>query len=351
MTNGGRRLVYFDEWMDPSGPDRARALSGLELIELDSAGSADTNWKVLSGAHGHQLRPSTETPEIYYPRGDFFQRCPSLLAIASAGAGYDMVNVDDCTEAGVLLFNQTGANAESVAQHVLAMMLTLTKQLIQSDRAMRSNHRDWTRWDYSGRELTGRTLGIVGLGNIGRCVARMTGAVFGMRVIAYDPYLADSDFADRGAEKCDSLETLFRDADFVSINCPLTDETRGMINGDLFNVMKETAYFVITARGGIYDELALEDVLRAGQIAGAGLDVFEQEPPAMDHPLLKFDNVLVSPHNAGITDDANLNMVTSALEQWADVFAGQRPRNLINPSAWDAFQTRYQAVFGLSAAE
>ncbi|MDP6895955.1 MAG: NAD(P)-dependent oxidoreductase, partial [Rhodospirillales bacterium] len=117
------------------------------------------------------------------------------------------------------------------------------------------------------------------------------------------------------------------------------------------NVMKETAYFVITARGGIYDELALEDVLRAGQIAGAGLDVFEQEPPAMDHPLLKFDNVLVSPHNAGITDDANLNMVTSALEQWADVFAGQRPRNLINPSAWDAFQTRYQAVFGLSAAE
>ena len=345
MTERRLRLVYFDEWMEPSGPERARALSGVELIKLDSAGSIDFNWQTLSEAHGHQLRPSTETPKIYYPRGDFFQRCPSLLAIASAGAGYDMVNVDDCTEAGVLLFNQTGANAESVAQHVLAMMLTLTKQLIQSDRAMRSNYRNWTRWDYSGRELTGRTLGIVGLGNIGRCITRITGAAFRMRIIAYDPYLAEADFAERGAEKCDSLETLFRNADFVSINCPLTDETRGMINRDLLNVMKETAYFVITARGGIYDELALEDVLRAGRIAGAGLDVFEREPPAVEHPLLKFDNVLVSPHNAGITHDANLNMVTSALEQWVDVFAGRRPSNLINPAAWEAFQARYQALF------
>lgn len=351
MTDRARRLVYFDEWMDPSGPARAGALAGVDLIELDSAGDADVNWRALAAAHGHQLRPSTETSKEYYPRGAFFERCPDLLALASAGAGYDMVDVDACTEAGVLLFNQTGANAESVAQHVLAMMLTLTKQLIQSDRAMRSARRDWTRWDYTGRELTGRTLGIVGLGNIGRCVARMTGPVFGMRVIAYDPYLADSDFAERGAEKCDSLETLFRDADMVSINCPLTDETRGMINGDLFSVMKETAYFVITARGGIYDEQALEDTLRAGGIAGAGLDVFEREPPPADHPLLGFDNVLVSPHNAGITSDANLNMVSSAVEQWADVFAGRQPKNLVNPAAWDKFQSRYQALFGLNAAE
>ena len=351
MTDGSHRLVYFDEWMDPSGVERAGAIEGVELIELDSAGDAETNWRALATAHGHQLRPSTETPKVYHPRGDFFERCPDLLALASAGAGYDMVDVDACTEAGVLLFNQTGANAESVAQHVLAMMLTLTKQLIQSDRAMRSARRDWTRWDYSGRELTGRTLGIVGLGNIGRCVARMTAPVFGMRVIAYDPHIDDADFAARGAEKCDSLKTLFQEADFVSINCPLTDETRGMINGDLFNVMKETAYFVITARGGIYDEQALEEVLRAGRIAGAGLDVFELEPPAVDHPLLGFDNVLVSPHNAGITDDANFNMVTSAVEQWGDVFAGRRPKNLINPAAWEKFQSRFQALTGLQAAE
>ena len=346
MAYCDRQLVYFDEWMDSSGEDRAKALEGVRLVQLNSMASAESNWEALASAHGHQLRPSTETPEIYYPRGDFFRRCPQLLALASAGAGYDMVDVEACTRAGVLLFNQTGANANSVGQHVLAMMLTLSKQLIQSDRAMRSVRRDWTRWDFNGRELTGRTIGIVGLGNIGSCVAKITGPVFGMRVIAYDPYISDSNFFERGAEKCERLETLFSEADFISINCPLTSETRGMVNGDLFNLMKNTAFFIITARGEIYDEHALEETLKAERIAGAGLDVFEQEPPSPDHPLLNFENVIVSPHNAGITDDANLNMVISAIDQWAQVFAGQRPRNLVNADAWDKFQMRYNELFG-----
>ena len=350
MAYCDRQLVYFDEWMDLSGGQRAQALEGVRLVQLSSMGPAEINWQALATAHGHQLRPSTETPEIYYPRGDFFRRCPELLAIASAGAGYDMVDVEACTSAGVLLFNQTGANANSVAQHVLAMMLALSKQLIQSDRAMRSARREWTRWDFNGRELTGRTIGIVGLGNIGSCVAKITGPVFGMRVIAYDPYISDANFLERGAEKCGSLEALFSEADFISVNCPLTNETRGMVNWDLFNVMKKTAYFVITARGGIYDEDALQEALLAKRIAGAGLDVFQQEPPPPDHPLLDFENVIVSPHNAGITDDANLNMVISAIDQWAQVFGGQKPKNLVNPDAWNKFQGRYNELFGSSDA-
>ena len=118
-----------------------------------------------------------------------------------------------------------------------------------------------------------------------------------------------------------------------------------------YRVMKKTAYFVITARGGIYDEHALQEVLQAERIAGAGLDVFQQEPPPPDHPLLNFENVIVSPHNAGITDDANLNMVISAIDQWAQVFGGQPPNNLVNPDAWDKFQGRYNEFFGSSDAD
>ena len=340
------RLMYFDEWMDPSGPELAKELDGVKLVELRSLDPPDNNWRALALSHGLQMRPSTETPEIYYPQANFFKRCPQLLAISSAGAGYDMVDVEACTSAGVLLFNQTGSNAESVAQHVLAMMLVLSKKLIQSDRAIHSGTRDWTRWDFSGRELTGRTIGIVGLGNIGRSVARITGPVFGMKVIAYDPHIDGDHFFRHGIERCYRLEDLFRDADFVSVNCPLTTETCGMINSDLFNMMKKSAYFIITARGGIYDEIALERALREERIAGAGLDVFQKEPPAIDHPLLNFDNVIVSPHNAGITDDANRNMVRSAIDQWAEVFRGRKPKNLVNPDAWATFQVRYKELLG-----
>lgn len=351
MSNIKRRLVYFDEWMDPSGSEKALTIPAVEAVCLDSAGSPETNWQVLQLGHGHQLRASTETPKIYWPRGEFFARCTNLLAISSAGAGYDMVDVEACTDAGVLLFNQSGSNAESVAQHVLAMMLTLTKKLIQSDRAMRSLGRDWTRWDYTGQELTGRSIGIVGLGHIGRRVSVLCGGLFGMRVLAYDPYISDDDATACGAERLDELDQLFHAADFISINCPLTAETRGMIGDALFAGMKPGAYFISTARGGIHDEVALEAALRNGLLAGAGLDVFEVEPPPNDHPLLGFDNVLVSPHHAGITVDANVNMVDSAIEQWIDVFAGRRPARLINPEAWDVFAGRYQALFGLNAAE
>ena len=346
-----RRLVYFDEWMDPAGPEMAARIAATDVVRLDQQADPETLWPALAAAHGYQLRPSTETRKMFYPTAEFLARCPELLAVASAGAGYDMVDVDACTEAGVLLFNQTGANSESVAQHVLAMMLTLTKQLIQSDRAIRREARDWTRWDYTGREVTGKTVGIVGLGNIGRRVAELCGTLFGMRVLAYDPYITDADFAERGAERMTDLTAMFAAADFISVNCPLTDETRLMIGGAQFAAMPRHAYFITTARGGIHDEAALAEVLAADGIAGAGLDVFEAEPPAHDHPLVRFDNVIVSPHNAGVTIDCNHNMAVSAAEQWADVFAGKRPRNLVNPDAWEAFLGRYHARFGASAAE
>jgi D-3-phosphoglycerate dehydrogenase len=224
-------------------------------------------------------------------------------------------------------------------------MLTLAKQIIQSNCAIRRASRDWTRWDYKGQELTGRTVGIIGLGNAGRRVAQLCAGMFGMRVIAYDPLIEPENFVERGAESVD-LETVMAVADFVSVNCPLTKFSRGMIGAAEFAKMKPSAYFISTARGGIHDEVVLAEVLAKRRIAGAGLDVFIEEPPPAAHPLLDFENVVVSPHNAGVTVDSGLNAAKAAAEQWAVIFAGERPRRLVNPDAWDGFVGRYQALFG-----
>ena len=350
MTETPRHLVYFDKWMDPIGDRMAAEIPSVALQRLSFDDDPEANWPTMMRAHGYQMLPSTETRAPFIPDAAFIARCPDLLALSATGAGSDMVDVEACTAAGVLVVNQSGSNAESVAQHVLCMMLALTKQIVQSDRAIRREGRDWTRWDYVGQEVTGRTVGIIGLGNVGRRVAALCGGLFGMRVIAYDPLIGPEDFIERGAESVD-LATLMASADFVSVNCPLTKVSRGMIGGAEFAAMKSGSFFVTTARGGIHDEAALAKALSEGRIAGAGLDVFVEEPPAADHPLLEFDNVVVSPHNAGVTTDSGFNSAKAAAEQWAVIFAGRRPPRLVNPEAWDGFAQRYEALFGAPISE
>ncbi len=340
-----KRLVFFDNWMDPIGERMAAENPAIDLQRLSFDDAPAVNWPTMERAHGYQMLPSTETRIPFVPDAAFLARCPDLLALSATGAGYDMVDVEACTEAGILVVNQSGSNSESVAQHVLGMMLALAKQIVQTDRAIRRASRDWTRWDYKGQELTGRTVGIIGLGNAGRRVAQLCAGMFGMRVIAYDPLIEPKDFVERGAESVD-LATVMSSADFVSVNCPLTKVSRGMIGAAEFAKMKPGAFFITTARGGIHDEAALAEALTERRIAGAGLDVFIDEPPAADHPLLDFDNVVVSPHNAGVTLDSGFNAAKAAAEQWAVIFAGRRPPRLVNPDAWDGFAERYEALFG-----
>lgn len=345
MTPDVKTLVYFERWMDPVAERMLADEKDVRLGKLAFADAPEKNWPALEAAHGYQLLPAYDMRGRFLPDRSLIERCPNLLAVSTTGAGYDIVDVDACNEAGVLVVNQAGSNSESVAQHVLGLMLALTKQIVQSDKRMRRDAGGWTRWDFQGRELTGRTLGIVGLGNVGRRVSTHA-KPFGMRVIACDPYITGDDFRERGAERVD-LDDVFRDADFVSINCPLTDETRGMVGARHYALMKPTAYFITTARGGIHDEAALAEALAAGRLAGAGLDVFDPEPPPLDHPLLKLDNVVVSPHNAGVTDDCLYNMAVYAAEQWITIFKGQRPPRLINPEAWPRYRERYQRLFGV----
>jgi D-3-phosphoglycerate dehydrogenase len=271
-------------------------------------------------------------------------RTPDLLVVSSSGAGYDTVDVDACTRAGVLAVNQAGGNAESVAEHVLGMLLCLTKRIVESDRRMR-RAAGIRRLDYMNSEALGKTVGIVGLGHVGTRIAELCGGLFRMRVLACDPYLSAGEIRARGAEKVE-LEALLRQSDFVSVSCPLTVETRGMIAAREYAWMPRHACFITTARGGIHDEAALAEALRSGAIAGAGLDVWDPEPPPPDHPLLQLDNVVASPHIAGTTREARRNNGSIAARQILDVLDGKPAPRLLNPQAWPAFAKKFERVFG-----
>jgi D-3-phosphoglycerate dehydrogenase len=273
-------------------------------------------------------------------------RAPNLLAVSSNGAGFDTVDVDACTAAGVIAVNQAGGNKEAVAEHVMAMMLTLSKRIVETDRYMRRQS-DIPRNDFIGHDLTGRTVGIIGLGHVGSRVAELCRGLFRMRVLACDPYLTEQEIAARGAEKV-PLDALLAQADYVSVNCPRNKETRNMIGAAQYARMQKHAYFITTARGGIHDEAALAEALAAGRIAGAGLDVWEKEPPPHTHPLMAFDNVVISPHTAGVTVESRTNIARIAAEQMLDILDGKRPARLLNPEVWPAYCARFERILGFS---
>jgi D-3-phosphoglycerate dehydrogenase / 2-oxoglutarate reductase len=246
----------------------------------------------------------------------------------------------------VLVVNQSGGNANSVAEHALAMLLTLSKRIIEADRALRRDA-NVNRNALMGNESSGKTIGIVGIGNVGRRISELCKGLLHMKVIAYDPFLTAGEIAARGAEKVE-LDELMRRSDFVSISCPLNKDNRGMIGARQFALMQSHAFFITTARGFIHDEKALYEALRDKRIAGAGLDVWDKEPPPPEHPLLQFDNVLASPHTAGVTKEARENMGRIAAEQILDALDGKRPPRVINPEVWPVYARRFEQTFGFA---
>jgi D-3-phosphoglycerate dehydrogenase / 2-oxoglutarate reductase len=303
---------------------------------------------ILAQAHAYQIGSSRQELAMKYQGyTPLLQRCPNLLVLSTNGAGFDTVNLKDATEAGVAVVNQAGGNKEGVAEHVMAMMLTLSKRIVMSDHAMRSGA-TYDRRAFMGDDVQGRTIGIIGLGHVGSRVAELCKGLFQMRVLAFDPYLSAEDIKSRNAEKVGSLDELLAQADYVSINCPHTAETRGMMGAAQFEKMQRHAYFITTARGGIHDEAALETALKAKYLAGAGLDVWEDEPPPSDHPLLHFDNVVVSPHSAGITRQSRHNIARIAAEQMIDILDGKKPPRLLNPEVWPAYRERFGKILGFT---
>lgn len=340
------RLVYFESFMKPAAVEILSGRDDLDLIRLEYAAPAEENLTEMRRAHGYQIQPRTELREPWFGDAALLADCPNLLAISSTGAGYDMIDEDACTKAGVIVLNQSGTNKEGVAEHALGLILSLSKKIAVSEKAMRTA-RDLDRRLYEGNDILGKTLGIIGIGHIGTRVAELCRGLFQMTVLAYDPYLTAAQISARGGTKTD-LPDLLRRSDYVTVHCPRTSESFGMLGVDQFALMKPAAYFINTARGGIHDESALADAVKSGRIAGAGLDVFLKEPPELDHPLLHIDNVIVTPHNAGVTAESMLEMVTATAHQWIDVFHGKVPPRMVNPEAWPLYSKRFTELLGFT---
>jgi D-3-phosphoglycerate dehydrogenase / 2-oxoglutarate reductase len=349
MAVNTKRVFYVKYLAAPDYEATLARRPDVRLDKLENESPDAAAAPILTAAHAYQIGSARdEIATKYHATAALLARAPNLLIVSTNGVGYDTVNVKDCTAAGVLVVNQAGGNREAVAEHVVGMMLCLAKRIVEVDRAMR-REKNLDRNRFIGNDMFGKSIGIIGIGHVGSRIAELCGGLFKMRVLACDPYLTKEEIAARGAEKVELADLLGR-ADVVSVNCPLSDETRGMIGAREFALMQPHAYFVTAARGFIHDEAALAAALTAKQIAGAGLDVWAKEPPPVDHPLLQFDNVIVSPHTAGVTVETRANMAKIAAAQILDALDGKRPPRIVNPEVWPAYVKRYEQAFGTTPA-
>lgn len=336
------RIVRFDSWVNAAFDERLRAEPRVDLQVHAMPASAHAVHQALAGAHVfHVSAAKDEIPAFAHVTDALLAACPTLLCASSYGAGFDPIDVAACTRAGVAVVNQSGGNAVSVAEHTLGLILGLAHRIPESDRRLRRD-RGFTREDLTGLEIAGKTVGLVGIGNIGRRVATLAQA-FGLSVLAFDPLLSADEIRLRGAQPMD-LPDLLAASDIVSLHCPRNADTRGLINADAFARMKPGALFVSTARGGIHDEAALYEAIRSGHLGGAGLDVWDQEPPPLDHPLLGLDTVIATFHTAGVTHEARRNMASISAQQIITLLQGHRPPRLVNPEVWPAYSQRFEAI-------
>ena len=326
------RVVRLDVWTAPCFDEILARNPDIRLDILERDGDDARNWKLLADADIYHVSAARdEVPENLLVTDELLARCPNLKCVSTSGAGYDTVDVDACSKAGIVVVNQAGGNARSVAEHAMALILALAKRLPESSHLLRHG-KGFVREDLMGREISGKTLGLVGLGHIGTHMARLAQA-FGMEVLAYDPYLDHATIAARHALAV-SLDELKARSDIVSLHCPRTSETLNMFDAHCFQQMKAGAWFISTARGGIHNESDLYDALLAGHIGGAGLDVWAVEPPPQDHPLLTLHNVVPTYHTAGVTHEGRGNVAAIAAEQILEICQGKAPARMVNPAIY-----------------
>lgn len=317
-------------------PDGILGFGEIGLDLLDEA--PDLRWEFLTETAA-ALRPEQiagyDALIVLTPRIDeaTLVGADRLALIARFGVGYDSVDVAACSRAGILVTNAPDGVRRPMAGVVLTFVLALSHRLLEKDRLTRAGR--WSeKLDFMGRGLTGRVLGSIGLGNIGRELFALA-APFEMRHLAHDPYVTEEQARASGVELVD-LETLLRSSDFVVVNCALTPETRHLLNAERLAMMRESAYLISTARGPIVDQGALTAALREGRIAGAGIDVFEEEPVDPNDPLLSLDNVILAPHALGWTDEWALRTGHSAFRGVLELAAGRVPPFVVNREAIDS---------------
>ena len=296
--------------------------------------------RLLRAATAEAIRDAVRTASaaaVRYParlRGEAIREARELLVISTSGRGTDAIDIPAATTGGIAVVNNPGLGTVPVSEHTVGLMLALAKRIPMLDSRVRRGQ-GWPNHDLSSLiQLEGRTLGIIGLGDIGTEVARKCVAAFRMRVLGYDPYVPPAKAEAVGATWVRDLGPLLAESDFVSLHPELTEETRGMIGEAELQQMRPDAFLVSTARGPIVLEAALVRALREGWIAGAALDVFAPEPIPAGSPLFDLDNLILSPHVAGLTVEAMRDLAVSAATQILQVLRGERPPHLVNPEVW-----------------
>lgn len=281
--------------------------------------SSEELLKLIGGYEALIVRSRTKVTR------DVLRQGTRLKVVARAGVGVDNIDVDAATEMGIMVVNAPAGSTQSVAELTVGLMLSLARRIPEADMSMKGNR--WEKASFRGTELSGKVLGLIGSGRIGREVARIC-QTMGMTVAAYDPYLPQ-EVAEPAGIGLTTLEDVLQRSDFLSIHAALTEETRHMVSHKQLAMMKRTAYLINCARGAIVEEEALVMALQEGLIAGAALDVYETEPPS-GSPLLRLDNVVLTPHIAASTHDAQRRTGLLTVEQVVEALAGQEPVFLVN---------------------
>jgi glyoxylate reductase len=262
---------------------------------------------------------------------EVFNAAPKLKIVSQLAVGFDNIDLAEATRKGIYVTNTPEVLTDTTADFAWALLMTVARRIVEADKYVRSGQWKvaWHPAMLTGRDVYGATMGIVGAGRIGYAVAKRAKG-FDMRILFYDVVPRPEIEKDLGAKKVD-MDTLLKESDFVSIHVPLMKETHHLMNAERLKLMKKTAYLINNSRGPVVDEKALYEALKKGQIAGAALDVFEQEPTALDNPLLKLENVVVAPHISSASFETRAKMAEMVAENLVSFFQGKRPPNLVNP--------------------
>ncbi|TAJ97928.1 phosphoglycerate dehydrogenase [bacterium] len=304
------------------------APQGLEVFERTPGFKVDVRLglkpaeikKIVGDYNGWVIRSGTKVT------ADLIETAENLKVIGRAGVGVENIDVEAASKKGVVVMNTPGGNNVTTAEHTISLMLSLARHIPQAVASLKGGQ--WKRDRFMGVELCNKTLGVIGLGNVGRIVAERA-AGLRMKVVAHDPFISSENAARLGVELV-SLEEIFKRSDFITVHVPLTNETRGLINRKAFAKMKKGVRIINCARGGIVDEKDLAEALKEGKVAGAALDVFVDEPPPPDHPLLKMEQVVTTPHLGASTDEAQLNVAIAVAEQMVDFLSRGIIRYAVN---------------------
>src|SRR5438445_2468780 len=316
--------VLISDKLEPPGLDLLRQ-EGIELDERHGLTGAALQ-EAIRAADGVIVRSGTRIT------ADLLENPGRLRAVVRAGVGVDNIDVAAATRRGIVVMNTPGGNTISAAEHTIALLLALARHIAAADASVRQGK--WERNKFVGTQLAGKTLGVVGLGRVGREVARRA-AGMDMKVIGYDPFMAPDKAAQLGIESIADIDQLLPRCDFLTVHTPLTDETRDLIDARRLALLPRGARVLNCARGGIINEQALADALRSGHLAGAALDVFVQEPPPADHPLLKLPNVLVTRHPGASTVEAQASVAREAAQLLVDFLTRGIVQFAVNMAAVD----------------